>query len=326
MASITLNAYTIEFARPHARDSFLNHRNPTDESQFNAWRRLGDYFRDCAGQHIDLSEIDPVNPARSKLAYMTVIADSIQSNEDEASHCGLIECGSAGESRRVVDRTNGNQVFRQRPRHAGLAQFFFKIWCPDNCANSLLVTEVRGTRGCKTSLVKHLKQVLLPDDIGVRVGTVTNTRLLREYFGAGSTPKKLLVTAKKRDNDRNEFLQQTMIGGRPLRLQSEVTIELKGHETLNPRKRLLRGLFSGATPVSDVLSIYGFDEPDDVLVEMQLDNGKQRTFRYTKGGESPFGYDITDLVTIDQRTGFAAFTDLNARADEIYAELEGEVF
>lgn len=180
-----------------------------------------------------------------------------------------------------------------------------------------------GISGLRGTLGADIKQQFATKQVTVAIGALTDRDLFNEYISNGHL-EEIRVLTHKAPSDPRQALKNTKINGEAIREGAHIEWGIRQRKWLRRVVNTIKRVAKGSKTVSDLVEIYGLENPDEVIVTFSMDGKKPRRFKLMHPEEIGMKWDITEEVTYNEKRQ-PVFDSVDGMAKEWCKELLSQV-
>lgn len=324
MATIGLSAYTLRLRNRYSHDR--QWPAITRGGNFDGYAMLKAYFEARNGKIVNLNpsaeqtEDSDEQEFLSQRAFKIVRVDY---DETSGSICGQIESGEYGRGSSIINVASGEVTHEKGVDEADMPLFYFRVHVPDGAPTSVLVLQRIGISGLRGTLGSDIRQQLATKQVTAKIGALTDRDLFDEYVSNGHL-EEIRVLTHKTPADPRQALKNTKINGEAIREGAHIEWGVKQRKWLKKVVQTIKRVAKGSNTVSDLVEIYGLENPDEVIVTFSMDGKKPRRFKLMHPEEIGMKWDITAEVAYNAKKQ-PVFGSIDGMAKEWCKELLSQV-
>jgi hypothetical protein len=156
-----------------------------------------------------------------------------------------------------------------------------------------------------------------------KIGALTDRDVFEEYLSHGHL-EEIRVLTHKMPSDPRQALQNTKINGERIREGAQIEWGIRQRKWLKKVIKTVGKVARGKQNVSQLVEIYGLENPDEVTVTLSMDGKKPKKFKLLHPEEIGMKWDITDEVTYNAKNQ-PEFDSIDAMAKEWCKDLLAQV-
>jgi hypothetical protein len=242
----------------------------------------------------------------------------VYSDEKERSIWGIIDAGEFGRTGRLVDIDSEEETHLRKRNESELMPYYFRFLFHEGISRGIFLAQRIGFGALKPALDVAYRRYLNPREITIEMPGLTHADMLQSYLTNGEL-KGLRVVTHKKAQESSELLKKTRVDGEKLEDGTRLELVMRRPKGLGKVMDTLRSVVNGHRPMHDLVEVYGLDDPEDVLAEVEQD-GRRRTLSLVRKSDTGISYDLTNEVDFDSN-GHPVFASLDAYAKGLCTEL-----
>gem|GEM_PF-4438428 len=262
-----------------------------------------------------------------------------QISKDNTQICGIIQYGEGGTREDIVDIETKNKEFEKTTKQAGLMNFYFMVYIPENSDIGYLILQRIQNKGIKGIFLEICNEIT---DNGINRYTILLDNIFsKEYFKRlqkNWLPKEIRVTAEVQHNpssDLADYKSENQSNKIHFTTKIEYLLKIRYDQNITIFNKIIDKIFHQENVPAELFHEANLpDNPDQIsIVVMETTKNvhgrnRRRTIKIIDSDEEELSledmllpyHDITDNVEYDI-DGYPTFDSINNEAKKYLKEL-----